>query len=289
MFPTEPRAAIAALPHLLDAAPRDTLMIVAFDGEGLPRHHACFGIDGTRPLDEPLLASSLWGDDCPFTAAVLYSDVPTFSLRPLVTAWESRGRHTLQAAWAGPTRWRSFTCTADPCCSARGNRYPASLAGHDDFQPLPERPQDGVALLQWRRTQWTHWQRTIGQATAGTLSDPSTLDALARSLHDIPVRDALLAASAGQEPSIRPGLDAALRAMLDRSTLGTAVPLHTCVAALDYLDGNLENTALRVGRILEAEEYSLARLLRNGLEMRAPASLLARSFSHFDPEELLAA
>lgn len=289
MFPTEPRSAIATMPYLLDAPPQDILMIVAFDADGRPRHHAGFRIDGTRPLDEPLLASSLWGDDCPFAAAIVYSELPTLSLQPLVTAWESRGRHTVQAAWAGLTRWRSFTCTADGCCTGRGNRYPARLAAHDDFSPLPERPLEAPAAMAWRRAQWAIWQRVIAGAAAGDAPPSSSLEDLARSLHDIPVRDALLAASAGQGTTIRPGLDLVLTAMLERSTVGTSIPLQTCVAALDYLDGNLEMASMRVTRVLDAEEYSLARLLRNGLEMRAPASLLARSFSHFDPEELLAA
>ena len=78
-----------------------------------------------------------------------------------------------------------------------------------------------------------------------------------------------------------------LEAMRHRSTLGAAIPVNTCAAAMRYLDGDTESAALLVQSILDADEYSLARLLSNGLEMRAPASLLARSFSHWNPQDLL--
>lgn len=285
MFPNEPRAAIAALPYLTDCEPVDRLMMAGFDADGELVHTGTFPTDVDRPLDEPLLESSLWTPDVCFTAAVVYTDRPGLDIQPLLDAWIYQGRVTVQAAWAGSQRWRSYTCTTEGCCSARGNRYTAHGLGHDDFDPLPERP--GRAF-EWRQARWNEWMQALLDLDRNLPIDPLQVGALARTLYDIPIRDAVLAYSADPSGMARPGLDALFARMTARSTLGSAIPAYTCAAALHYLDGDTEAAGHLVGLILDTEEYSLARLLSNGLEMRAPSSLLARSFAHYSPQQLLA-
>ena len=284
MFPNEPRSAIAELPYLLDATPVDTLMMIGLDADGVIQRQGVFSTAMARPLDEPMLASSLWPPHICFAAVVNFSDRPGLDLTPLVDAFTYQGRTVLHALWAGTHRWRSFTCETDGCCSARGNRYAGHANGHDDFDPLPERPEPATI---WRRARWDEWQQAIVDTDRGLLVDSAQLHVLSRSLHDIPIRDAVLAYSADPDARVRPAIEQLLRRMIQRSTLGAAIPANTCAAALEYLNGEIDAASVHVRHILEAEEYSLARLLNNGLEMRAPASLLARSFAHYSPQDLL--
>jgi hypothetical protein len=285
VFTTDPRTTIVTLPYLLDQEPHDQIMVVGMDAQGAIAHAMSFPTSTTRPLDDPLLESSLWGKEIPFVATVVYTDRPLLDIQPLIDAWAFQGRSTLQAAWAGNQRWRSYICETEGCCMARGNRYTSRSLGHDDFDPLPDRPQNAG---QWRQERWGDWVQAIVDAQRGIEVGPTQLELLARTLHDIPMRDAVLAYSADPDGQARPGLDALLARMMARGTLGATIPVHTCAAALLYLDGAVEEAAHRVRQILETEEYSLARLLSNGLEMRAPASLLARSFAHYSPQQLLA-
>lgn len=102
------------------------------------------------------------------------------------------------------------------------------------------------------------------------------------SLTDICLRDAILAQSA-RMPIFRPALKQILAVLAEDES----VPARTLLACMEYLDDHTEQARALVSSVLETENYSLARLINNGLEMQAPASLLARSFAHFSPEELL--
>ena len=286
MFPNDPRAAIAHMPYLLDEEPQGRLLVAGFDASGALRHGCSFPLDGRRPLDEPLLEASLWGEDITFAAAVMYSERADVDLRPLTDAWRYRGRTPLEAAWAGSARWGSFLCDRADCCTDAGHAYTAQVPGHDDFSPLQAVVRDGEG---WRRRSWANWLRAIEVVAGGGSVPALDLAQLAATLFDIPIRDAVLAHSAGPDTRARPALEELLTSMCMRSTLGTSIPHHTCLAAMQYLNGDLVPAAQLTRRVLDAEEYSLARLLHNGLDMRAPASLLARSFAHFTPTELLAA
>ena len=278
MFLSDPLTAMTSMPFLVEHHPIDTLMVAGFSSQGevLARH--AFPTSARRPLDEPLLESSLWGADIEQVAVIAYSDVPVVDLRPLVDAWTHQGRTTTQALWAGQSRWRSYLCSS--CCTPRGHRYDITLAEHPRAQPV-------TRDAGWRSGSWNDWLFTLDQVADGTMPDLQTLERLGATLYDIPLRDALLAHSARDaaiaEPHVRSTLDAIAR----MSHIATSTPTHTCLAAMHYLEGELEQAAMLVSRILDVEEYSLARLLQNGLQMRAPASLLARSFAHFDPLDLL--
>lgn len=286
MFPTDPRAAIAHMPYLLDEEPQGRLLIAGFDEAGALRHGGSFPVDGRRPLDEPLLEVSLWPDDVTYAAAVMYCERPPVDLTPLLHAWQYRDRTVLEAAWAGHRSWRSYTCSDQDCCSDEGHAYTDHVTGHDDFTPLAILSTEGS---DWRRRHWSTWLRAIDAVADGGSVAAAELARLAATLFDIPIRDAVLAHSAGADERARPALEELLTSMCVRSVIGTSIPAHTCLAAMEYLNGDLTQAAQLSRRVLDVEEYSLARLLHNGLEMRAPASLLARSFAHFTPTELLAA
>lgn len=100
-------------------------------------------------------------------------------------------------------------------------------------------------------------------------------------LEDIPLRDAILAEIALYDE----GREAA-KAMLTKVAADGNVPAVTILAAIDFLESKFDDARAKVASVLETEEYSLARLLHNGLEMRAPASLLQRSLTHYTPEDL---
>lgn len=278
MFPSDPLAAIARMPFLVEHPPIDTLMVAGFSrhGEVLARH--AFPASARRPLDEPLLESSLWAADVEQVAVVAYSDIPIVDLRPLIDAWTHQGRTTTQALWAGQSRWRSFLCSS--CCTPRGHRYDITLAEHPREHPVN---RDGA----WRGDAWSDWLFALDQIAEGTTPDLEALERLGEMLFDVPLRDALLAHSARDAASAEPHVRSTLQAIARMSHIGTSTPTHTCLAAMYYLEGELEQAAQLVSHILDIEEYSLARLLQNGLQMRAPASLLARSFAHFDPLDLL--
>lgn len=286
MLPEEPRAAIAAIPYLVDVEPRDSLVMLGLDADGSLRYGAAFPAHAERPLDEPLLESSLWGDDIRYGAIVAFTELPTIDLSPVVDAWGHRDRTALQALWAGPARWRSYLCRGGLCCTPRGHRYAARAVGHDDFDPFAS---GGRPTPLWRQHRWDDWQQAIIDIARGFTVERATIELLARSLHDIPVRDALLAHSVSLTTQERTALCRLLDDIMMRGVLGVTVPAYTCAAAMRYLDGDLDAAQRRVEEILDAEEYSLARLLANGLSMHAPASLLARSFAHYSPQQLLAA
>lgn len=285
MFPTDPRALIAHIPFVVDSTPSDCLMIAGLSKNSEPRYIASFPLDVPRPLDEPLLESSLWGDDIARAAVVSFSDRDDLSLQPLIDAWGYRGRDTVGAVWAGPFTWRDYLCERPGCCTGAPHRYSAA-APHprpDFMATVTENPRD------WRRQRWDEWRQAIDQIDSDDEVDSTLLERLAQSLFDIPLRDAVLAQSAAPGEVAQPAITAILESIAARSVVGTAAPAYTCLAAMYYLESSFDACGGLVREILEVEEYSFARLLQNGLEMRAPASLLARSFATFNPQDLLAA
>ncbi len=282
MLPAEPRSAIHAIPFLVDAEPRNAILIAGFDADGTCVARHAYDIPQHRPLDPPILDSSLWGNDVTHTSVVAFSDRPTLPMEPLLDAWRHQGRTPVHAIWAGEARWRSLLCDS-ACCTPRGNRYGVRLAGHDDYRPAGD---TDARDRTWRRATWDTWMRAI---EAPMRCDIETMLELSGSLHDIPVRDAILAHSALEGGAYRAGITQVLHQLCTRSRIGVAAPTFTALAAMHYLDDDLDAAAEATYAVLAVDEYSLARLLANGIEMRAPASLLARSFAHWHPLDLLAA
>ena len=99
----------------------------------------------------------------------------------------------------------------------------------------------------------------------------------------IPVRDAILSAI-GSDPAARERI-AWIASEIENVRGALDAPLRTTLAAISYLNGDYAVASNELG--LVTDDYSLADLLRAGLMMQAPAALLARSFSHLSPEELL--
>lgn len=286
MITSDPLSVIETLPYDVDCDPRDRLLVAGIDDAGHAIESADFPLSGDRPLDEAVLTITGWSRAATGVVAVAYTDRADLDVEPIRSATHASGRSTAYLLRAGLHRWRDVTCSAPRCCPRMGNRYPQSVPGHAEYRPLPERTG---APQRWRAAAWDSWQEAIREAQFGQAPAGSRLAPLARALFDIPLRDAVLAQSARDDGFARPAMRIVFSRMLTRSTLGTAIPAFTCAAALAYLDGETTAAHDAVNEVLAVDEYSLARLLRNGLEMRAPASLLARSFSHFDPVELLAA
>lgn len=279
----QPISVIAELAFLAEVEARDRLVVAGFDADNQLSAVASWPLIGERPYDDAALAITSWPDTVRGIAAVAYSDALTIDLRVIHSATAASGRSMLQLLRAGTGRWRSAVCSRPRCCPPIGNRYGHSAAGHPPYEPLSGRRKDPQT---WRTEYWDHWQAAIRD---GAPSEGALRAALVGSLLDIPLRDALLAQSARQNGAARPGFRSVLHALQASSTLGVSLPLHTCLAAMLYLDGEVAASRALVNAVLLVDEYSLARLLHNGLDMRAPASLLARSFAHFDPIDLLAA
>ena len=283
MIVTQPMSVIADLAFLAEVEARDQLVVAGLDADNELTAIAAWPLGVERPYDDAAIAITSWPESVRGIAAVAYSDAPSVDLRVLSSATSASGRSMVQLLRAGAGRWRSAVCTRPRCCPPVGNRYRQTSPGHPPYEPLPERRPDPHT---WRTEHWDHWQAAIRDGAPAT---GSLRAALAASLLDIPLRDALLAQSARQNGAARPGFRSVLHALQTSSTLGVSLPLHTCLAAMLYLDGELAASRALVNAVLLVDEYSLARLLHNGLDMRAPSSLLARSFAHFDPIDLLAA
>lgn len=281
MISHEPLFSIEAVPYLVDCNPRNRLLMVAFDEAEDVCATASFPLDVERPLDDAALEIVQWGPPARSFLAIAYSDAQDLDLQPLVSAAMAADRTVVHMLRAGHMRWRSYTCSRPRCCPKAGNRYAQSLPGHGDYRPLPLRGADPAP---WRSAMWDTWQSALRRPVAGP-----QVSEMARSLFDVPLRDAILAQSARQNGNERPAIRSVLDLMIQRSPLATALPAYTCRAAMAYLDGDFAVANESINAVLSIDEYSLARLLRNGLDMRAPASLLARSFAHFDPMDLLAA
>lgn len=279
----QPVAVITALPFLANCDPHDRLLVAGVDDEGGVVTVDTFPMDAPRPLDDAAITITGLPGSASGVIVVAYTEQPSVDLDLLRRAADAAGRtvHTLLVA--GQHRWRALDCSRPRCCPVVGNRYADSPAGHPVHRPIPEH---GANPSRWRNAMWDEWQAVL---RLGGPADHLQALRLTMSLFDIPLRDAVLAQSARDHGAARPALAEVMQQLRGRTLLGTAIPLHTCIAALHYLDGEITRTHDAVNAILAAEEYSLARLLRNGLDMRAPASLLARSFAHFDPLDLLAA
>lgn len=139
-----------------------------------------------------------------------------------------------------------------------------------------------------RYAMWQAWGLTVSECLADTNLAPTMPDdirsSFRQSLADIGLRDAILSQSA-IDPDCRPALKQVLAVLAEDDN----VPARTLLACMEFLDGDMEAADVLVSSVLETEQYSLARLIKTGLDMRAPASLLATSFSHFTPEEHLSA
>lgn len=279
----QPLSVIADLAFLADTEARERLVIA-----GLDEHDAIIAVESwplgvARQFDDAALTITRWPSEIRNIVAVAYSESLSPDLQLLAGAITASARTARQLLRAGSGRWRAADCQRPRCCPRTGNRYAQAPLGHPAADALPERAPDPAA---WRTRLWDTWQDAI---RVGLPQDGHERAELARSLTDIPLRDALLAQSARNGGAVRPALRSLMHGLHIGSTLGVALPLHTCLAALLYLDGDVAASRALVNAVLLTDEYSLARLLRNGLDMRAPSSLLARSFAHFDPIDLLAA
>ena len=279
----QPVAVITALPFLAHCDPHDRLLVAGVDDEGGVVTIDVFPMDTRRPLDDAALAITGLPTPASGVLVVAYTDRLNTDLDVLRQAATAAGRTVHAFLVAGERRWRAVDCPRPRCCPAVGNRYADSPAGHPAHRPIPEH---GVNPSRWRNGIWDEWQSAL---RLGHPVDRQQAMRLAMSLFDIPLRDAVLALSARDQGAARSALMDLMQQLRGHTLLGTAIPLHTCIAALHYLDGDVSRAHETVNAVLGVEEYSLARLLRNGLDMRAPASLLARSFAHFDPLDLLAA
>lgn len=284
MISNEPLFSIEAVPYLVDCDPQDRLLLVAFDAADNVAATASFPLNVPRPLDDAVLEVIGWPSSATCFVAIAYTDAAGLDLQPLQAAAAATGRTAVHLVRAGVTRWRSYLCERARCCPKVGNRYPQAAPGHVDYRPLPFRGEDPKP---WRSAMWETWQSALADPTAPLHG--AVRSEMARSLFDVPLRDAILAQSARLDGHARPAIRSRLAQITQRSPLATALPAFTCSAALAYLDGEFATAKDLVNAVLSIDEYSLARLLRNGLDMRAPATLLARSFAHFDPVDLLAA
>lgn len=137
-----------------------------------------------------------------------------------------------------------------------------------------------------REALWKAWTNTISDIADGTQRtsdiDLDFMDLMRGSLRDIPLRDALLSYVA-RNPETR----TSFREMFSTLGLGGDAPSLTLLAAIQYIDNEVNAASENVSEVLEREDYSLARLLHQGLAMNAPASMLQRSFSYYTPESLL--
>lgn len=281
-----PLAAIANLPHLTDCEPNEQLVLLGVDSAGNISVHDRFPLTTLRPLDDAALTVTRWSNDVEGVIAVAYTNDAALNPAVLRGAIEASGRQPIHVLRAGTDRWRSYTCARPRCCPVAGNRYTAEAPAHGRFEPIPDREP---RPHEWRRRQWEAWRTAIASPSNAGCESPEFLAMLAASLHDIPVRDALLAHSARTDSMSQARLTHVLIDLARHTPLAVGLPVHTCTAALLYLDGLTHESSAIVEAVLAIDEYSLARLLHNGLQMRAPASLLARSFAHFDPLDLLAA
>lgn len=143
----------------------------------------------------------------------------------------------------------------------------------------------GIYTPEQRQSLWKAWNKTISQIAEGDTAtdiDSDHLDMMRKSLRDIPLRDALLANTVHNKEQ-RP----AMRELFAILSENEDIPSLTILGAIQFLDDDKGSARATVGKALDLEEYSLARLLDTGLQMDAPAPLLARSFGHFSAEELL--
>jgi hypothetical protein len=137
--------------------------------------------------------------------------------------------------------------------------------------------------LTTRKNRWETWENAIKHyEQTGEVETPALLS---ETLTDIPLRDALLA-RAGRNTLDGLTLIGILAAMSNADL--EHVPTLATLAAIEYASDMPAMARLHAQEAHNLDgTYSLASLLLNGLDMRAPASLLRRSFAHFDPESLL--
>lgn len=136
-----------------------------------------------------------------------------------------------------------------------------------------------------RRKLWSAWTNTFAEISEGKSAleiDESHLELMRASLRDIPLRDALLANMVHKKEQ-RP----AMRELFAVLSENEDVPSLTMLGAIQFLDDDMSDSLNTVLKALDSEDYSLARLLSNGLKMEVPSGVLSRSFGSFTSEELM--
>lgn len=285
-----PISVISALPYLCHFRPRQQLVLVAIHESGAGLGATPISLDQPDPLAAAAEMLDAWPAYvervivCLFTEA-LVDHATDVLIADCIDLLSDRDLAIVDVLLANDRAWRSALCAAGDCCADGGNAFAA--------EPPLAHPATHVLDIAfetqefWRRTMWGVWETAILEAADGCIADPDLLMSLELSLNDIRLRDALLAQAARTNADHVRGFRALLAAIASHSLVGLAVPAWTCRAALEYLDAEYARAQRTVEKVLAVADYSLARLLNDGLRHGAPASLLAASFGHFDPESLL--
>jgi len=135
-----------------------------------------------------------------------------------------------------------------------------------------------------RRHLWDTWQRMRDQRS---VSQQPWLDQAIRGLRDVRLRDCLLAdAGANHEHRLQwTSLFSEIGMLPDCADNAVVI---TVLAAMHYLEGDDRTAETFLDNALRIEpNYSLAILLKRGLQMQAPASTVQTAFSNADIEKLL--
>lgn len=139
-------------------------------------------------------------------------------------------------------------------------------------------------MLQLRRSRFTELTNAVALIGDGELEfGDIQLNSMRASLRDIPIRDAFIA-----HVTRDPESWLCAKVLMDMlAEDGDVVPARTIRAAILYMSNQLDAAKAEADAVLDSENYSLAKLLVNGIAWDAPPTLLQGSLGHFDPDALL--
>jgi hypothetical protein len=317
-----PDALVASLPFLLGFTPRDSVVVAwlargalvltqRLDWPDRDPHGAWLGAllapRATTRADEVVVV--LVGDGGPAG-----SPAPDVLGAAVQQACEAAGLPLRDLLQSRGDTWRSLLCRDPGCCPAQGRLVDASVrlavaaeftaAGH---APLADRadvvaslqPDAGtrarlaprVAAAQPRPGDREAWRdeaiAAIADAVSGTTAESEDASAVAiAALGDVRVRDTVLWDVTTGTPAMRVRARGILLEALRASPPETVAPVATAFAVVSWLLGDGARAAMAVERALDADgTYSLALLLRHGLEAGLPPQHWAEAMAGLTREE----
>lgn len=282
---SSPGDLVASIPLLCGFVPHDSVVLLSLRGERR-RLGLTVRLDLPPPALREQAAAALLArvvqDGGTAAVVAVYADAPQPDLVEVLAC--SPEVRVVEALHVAGDRWTSYWCTA-PCCPPEGTPIgpPPSLVGaaqaldgrgvlgsrEELVRALapPAGPQPHVAAA-WRERPAVDFGGLLQEvAQGGALSD-ATAAAAAVALHDVRVRDDLLARDPEQVLALAQVVAARVGPPHD-------APVCTVLAWAAYCRGDGARAAIALDRALRADpQHSLALLLQAALDAALPPAQL---------------
>jgi len=284
---TGPRQLIELLASSFSFEPKNALIEIWLDSNSQCfkfETHECTEFDSAEIPLEPILEIGAESTEFSLILVLTFAhdcdakhDIPRSAielLEKLQTQIEMSNIKLLDSLFCTPQRWWSAMCSSESCCPTTGRMIEVNQA--------VEPSQHSVRAL-WEQVS-SIIERSDSQIAAEEFEVFS--QAVEKMCDNITFRDCILSHSATR-PETRAKWETYFKKLAALPQFNKPM-ISTVLAALAYLTNDLSEAGLHLKISFQMDpQYSLARLLRQGLIANAPASLLQSAFSVYTPDQLI--